>query len=305
MSSLRNSFASTMVKIGKQDEKVIVLVGDISHGILGEFRKENPERYFNIGICEPGMVGVAAGLSMIGLRPIVHTIAPFLIERSFEQIKLDFGYQSIPGNFISVGSSFDYAKLGCSHHSYNDVSLMSSLDANVVLPGSAIEFEKLFEANYSSNIINYWRLTENAHGVDLAANEIVIGKAIRIKSGEKVTLAALGPSLRSANETAQILMAKGIDVDLIYFHTFKPFDVDLLRESIVKTRFLVTVDELSIVGGFHDLCLRNLAGNFEFKSHAFTIRDFVRGYGTHQELLDRAKISTKFQVAKILEEFEK
>ncbi len=302
MTSLRNSFATTMVKIGKQDEKLLVLVGDISHGILGEFRKEHPKRYFNIGICEPGMVGVAAGLSMIGLKPVVHTIAPFLIERSFEQIKLDFGYQKIPGNFISVGSSFDYAKLGCSHHSYNDVSLMSSLEANVVLPGSAIEFEKLFEANYSSNSINYWRLTENAHGVELPEKEILLGKAIKLRGGNKVTLAALGPSLKSANRTAQILESKGIDVDLLYFHSFKPFDSHLLRDSVMKTRFLVTIDELSIAGGFYDLCMRNLAGEFIFKSHAFTIRDFVRGYGSHQELLDRAGISSEFQVDYILKE---
>jgi transketolase len=89
----------------------VVVVGDISHGILSKFRNENPDRYFNIGISEPGMVNVAAGLSASGLIPVIHTIAPFLIERSYEQIKLDFGYQNLPGNFVSVGSSFDYSKL--------------------------------------------------------------------------------------------------------------------------------------------------------------------------------------------------
>ena len=124
MRSLRPIFAKTLSDLGAVDENLVVIVGDISHGLLGDFRNSFPSRYFNIGICEPAMVGVAAGMSKIGLNPVIHTIAPFLIERAYEQIKLDFGYQQISGNFVSVGSAFDYSKLGCSHHSYADVSLI-------------------------------------------------------------------------------------------------------------------------------------------------------------------------------------
>ena len=84
-------------------------------------------RYYNIGICEPSMVNLAAGFSKVGLNPVVHTIAPFLIERSYEQIKLDFGYQNLNGNFISVGNSYDYAGLGCTHHCPSDVAILSAV----------------------------------------------------------------------------------------------------------------------------------------------------------------------------------
>lgn len=108
-SNLRESFAQTMVKIGSKDENLMVMVGDISHGILQPFAQKFPNRYYNIGICEPSIINMAAGLSEVGLIPVVHTIAPFLIERSYEQIKLDFGYQKRGINLISVGSAFDYS----------------------------------------------------------------------------------------------------------------------------------------------------------------------------------------------------
>ena len=125
MKKLRQQFADTCIEIGQNDQKLIVMVGDISHGILQPYAKLFPERYYNIGICEPSIVNMAAGLSHVGLIPVVHTIAPFIIERAYEQIKLDFGYQKLGINLISVGGAFDYSQLGCSHHCYADVSLMS------------------------------------------------------------------------------------------------------------------------------------------------------------------------------------
>ena len=113
MKNLRKVFADTVLEIGKKDKKVVVVVGDISHGIFKPFREKFPKRYFNIGILEQAMISVCAGFNKVGLIPIIHTISSFLIERTFEQIKLDFGYQRMSGNFVSVGSTFDYAALGC------------------------------------------------------------------------------------------------------------------------------------------------------------------------------------------------
>ena len=102
---IREVFAELVFKLGKKDKNLVVMVGDISHGILKKFREKFPERYYNIGICEPSMVNLAAGLSKVGLNPVIHTIAPFLIERSYEQIKLDFAYQKLPVNIVSVGGA--------------------------------------------------------------------------------------------------------------------------------------------------------------------------------------------------------
>ena len=103
---IRQEFASTMLEVGKKDKNLVVMVGDISHGILKPFAKVCKNRYYNIGICEPATVNMAAGLSKVGLNPVVHTIAPFLIERCYEQIKLDFAYQKLSVNLVSVGQNY-------------------------------------------------------------------------------------------------------------------------------------------------------------------------------------------------------
>ena len=178
---MRQAFADTMLQIGQEDEKLVVLVGDISHNILQPFAKACPGRFYNVGICEPTIVSMAAGLSMSGLRPVVHTIAPFLVERSYEQWKLDFGYQKLGGVAVSVGGAFDYAGLGCSHHTYADCALMKAIPKSVVIcPASPDEFKTLFRQTYDKPQLTYFRLSET-HGIDVGPVEI--GKAIKIKDG--------------------------------------------------------------------------------------------------------------------------
>ena len=292
MSSLRNVFANLMVDIGEQDEKIVVIVGDISHGVLKDFRENHPDRYFNIGICEPATVNIAAGLSRVGLIPIVHTIAPFLIERSFEQIKLDFGYQDLPGNFISVGSSFDYSKLGCSHHSYADVSLMAHLPkSQIFLPGSALEFEIFFRESYKTKHINYFRLTENPHEIEIHEKDIKVGKAITIREGSDLTILTTGSVLRNCYEAAEILDQNGISSEIIYLPTFKPFDSAAVRKSILKTKKFITVEELSAQDGLFNSVLRSIIGLGGVVGMQMAIFDFLRTYGSYSDLQDAAGLS--------------
>src|SRR3989338_3512668 len=167
MKTIRQEFADTMVEVGLKDPKLVVLVGDISHGILQKFNTACQDRYYNIGICEPSIVGMSAGLYKSGLIPVVHTIAPFLIERSYEQIKLDFGYQKCGVNLVSVGGAFDYSQLGCSHHCYADISLMKHFKrANIFFSASCMEFNILFKQAYNNGLINYFRIADNAHDVE-------------------------------------------------------------------------------------------------------------------------------------------
>ena len=292
MKGLRQEFADTMLEIGPHDEDLVVMVGDISHGILQPFAKACQGRYFNIGICEPAMVNLASGLSKVGLNPVVHTIAPFITERSYEQIKLDFGYQNLSMNLISVGGSFDYTQLGCSHHCYTDVSLLAHLNRAVItLPASPIEFNKLFKDIYQQDTINYFRLTEYAHGVDFKEEQIQIGKAIKVTSGEDITIAALGSQLKTALKASESLKSNGISAEIIYYHTFKPFDSECLQESIRKTRHLISLEELSVHDGLFNQCLKSIIGISDVKCSQMAVNDFIRGYGSYEELCKRAGLS--------------
>ena len=213
---IRQQFADTVFSIGKKNNKIVVFVGDISHGIMQPFAKRFPNRYYNIGICEPAMVNVAAGLSKMGLIPIVHTITPFLIERSFEQIKLDFGYQKLPINLVSVGATFDYSKLGCSHHSYSDLAIISQFEnSQFFYPGSAFEFDVLFKQSYRKNKINYFRVSDFSHNLSLNKNKIKLGKGIKIKNGKDLTIVCAGSFLDDAIEAYEILKKKKIEAEII------------------------------------------------------------------------------------------
>jgi transketolase len=294
MSSLRPIFAKTMLDLAEVDEELIVIVGDISHGLFGEFRKSFPNRYFNIGICEPAMVGVASGMSKIGLKPVVHTIAPFLIERAYEQIKIDFGYQRLSGNFVSVGSAFDYSKLGCSHHSYADVSLISHIpNSQVFLPGSPVEFEVLFKEAYAQEKINYFRLTENSHDVRVDRKLIKVGKGIKIRDGSDVTLITTGAVLRNCILAAEELEKLGQSVEILYFPTIKPFDSNIVQDSLRKTGKFVSVEEISSQDGLFNLVVNASMGLVEVRGEQLAIREFLSGYGTYGEIQDRAGLSAR------------
>ena len=155
---VRKQFADTMLKVGLQDSKLVVLLGDIGHFAMQPFAQACPGRCYNIGICEPTIVGMASGLAKIGFHVVAHTIAPFLVERSFEQIKLDFCYQKLGGNLVTVGSAFDYGNLGCTHHCYNDAALIKTLPATqCTYPSTAVEFDTLFRQSYNNNFLTVFR----------------------------------------------------------------------------------------------------------------------------------------------------
>jgi transketolase len=220
--SMRKQFVHTASRLLEQDERVVLLLGDI--GVFG-FRdafKAFPDRVYNIGILEQATVSLAAGLAKTGMVPIIHTIAPFLTERCLEQIKIDFGYQGLGGNFITVGASYDYAALGCTHHCPGDVQVLSSIPGmEVVVPGCAAEFDSLLGAAYASPQPTYYRLSEASNGVSSDAG---FGRAAVLKEGSAAVVVAVGPMLSSVMQAAE-----GLDVTVLYYTTVAPFDAATLQ----------------------------------------------------------------------------
>lgn len=294
MKKLRQEFADTMLEVGLQEPRLIVMVGDISHGILQPFAKAYPGRYFNIGICEPTIVNMAAGIAKTGLIPVVHTIAPFIIERAYEQIKLDFGYQKLGLNLISVGSAFDYAQLGCSHHCYTDISLMSHFqNSQIFFPASPIELNILFKSVFDKGTINYFRLPEVSHGIPLLPEDIRPGKAIKIMNGENLTIVAIGPQLKTAIAASHLLKNRNLSTEILYYPTIKPFDSDILLASIIKTRKVLVIEEVSAQDGVFNRVLRALKDVPDVQYSQIAIRDFIHMYGTYEELCEEAGFSVK------------
>ena len=148
---MRKQFVQTVTEVLDKDEKASLILGDIGVHGFSTLTSKYPDRAFNIGILEQATIGVAAGLSIKGFDPIVHTIAPFIIERGLEQLKIDFGYQNLSGNFVSVGAAYDYASLGPTHHCPADIEIVRTIpNFNIFCPGTAKEFDQLFKKYYKA-----------------------------------------------------------------------------------------------------------------------------------------------------------
>lgn len=302
--SVRQQFADTMVTLGQEDPNLVVVVGDISHGIMQPFAKTCPGRYFNMGILEPTMISVVAGMSKIGLRVVAHTIAPFIIERSFEQLKLDFVYHRLPGNIVTIGSAFDYSNLGCTHHCYGDFALLKTLpDVQITYPSSPLEFDLLFRQAYANNFLTVYRLPGQQHDVTFNSGDIQLGKGIRLCEGNGVTIIATGPQLRTALGVRERLVAHRKEAEVIYLHTIRPLDGQLVVASVAKTGRVVVIEEHMQSGGLGDDILRATCHLSSVKFVSAAIPDtFVRGYGSYETLCDSVGLNIESITSRVLSE---
>jgi transketolase len=212
---VRKQLVSTIEKLMNVDDRLIMMLGDIGvHGCRNVFTKY-PDRIYNMGINEQSSIGMMAGLAMANFIPVYHTIAPFMVERALEQIKLDFCYQGLIGQFISVGGSYDYPALGYSHQSPGDVqALLSIPNLRIVVPGSASEFDNDFTNNYYKHT-TYYRLSERCHGFNGIKND----KCLRSVNDDNVVV-TIGPMLKNVIEAT-----KGMEIDVVYCNQIQPFHI--------------------------------------------------------------------------------
>ena len=194
---MRKIFPQVVEKLMDKDKKIFCLLGDIGVFSFRHIFKKYNGRILNMSTMEQSMIGFASGLSKAGYKPIIHTIAPFLVLRALDQIKIDFVYNKLDCNIVSVGASNDYAKLGTTHHCFEDMNILSNYeDINLFIPSNPNEFKYLFEKNYKNQAINYFRISENNLKFDIKSNGflrkknnslliIIVGNSIDTKEIKK------------------------------------------------------------------------------------------------------------------------
>ena len=272
---MRKQFVKTIEALMDKNQKLTLLLGDI--GVFG-FRNcfsNYPSRTFNIGILEPATIGLAAGMATQGLIPVVHTIAPFLVERAFEQIKVDLGYQQLGCNLVSVGASYDYAALGCTHHCPGDIGILQYIpDMELVVPGSASEFDSLFCDVYANGSPTYFRLSERSHSENFS---VQFGRANVLKRGKDLTVMTFGPALEQTLDAV-----KNLDVTLLYYSTVNPFDAETLRHFMAPSRKLLVIEPF-YVGTMTQKIVEVMDGEAIKISSIGVPRKFLRKYGSFKE----------------------
>ncbi len=188
--------------------------------------RRHPDRVLNVGIREQLLVNVAAGLALTGMRPIAHTLAPFLVERAFEQIKLGFNHQGVGGVLVSAAASFDVSHGGRTHHSPGDVALLDTLpDWTIHVPGHPDEVEALLRDAVTGSGRVYQRTStqQNTHPIPISHD----GEAIVVRRGLRGTVIAVGPMLDTV-----LRATEGIDVTVLYAATIRPFDAHTLLATL-------------------------------------------------------------------------
>ncbi|MEU3186656.1 transketolase [Streptomyces sp. NPDC006923] len=225
MDTMRDRFISTTAELLDEDPRLAVVLAEVSGDGFQRAGRRHPDRVINVGIREQLLVGVGGGIALTGLRPIVHTFASFLVERPFEQVKLDFGHQGVSGVLVSAGASYDWPSAGLTHMSPGDVALMDTLDGWAVhVPGHPDEAEALLRHAAAGDGRDYLRLS-------LQSNErprAVTGSGfLSVRQGRAGVVIAVGPMLDGV-----LAATEGMDTTVLYATTVRPFDAASLRRAV-------------------------------------------------------------------------
>ena len=280
---MRKTFSRVAQEIANEDIQTMVLLGDIGVFAFRDSLSQIPNRVFNMGILEQSMIGIAAGMAKSGFFPIVHTIAPFLVERAHEQLKVDFGYQGLPGNFVSVGASIDYASLGGTHHAPADVETLLGIPGfQICIPGHPDEFESQLRRYYRNSFPTYYRLSEYSNS---AAHIDSTQTVFKIKEGKNATIIAVGPYLQRtldafATESFEVVYINEISVGTV------------LELGRIITNGNIFVVEPFYEGTINRLISEALTGKYISIRNIGIPRSFIHKYGSVSELEDYLGLST-------------
>jgi len=299
---MRNAFADELTCLAKKNEKIVLLSGDIGNRLFDSFKMVDPGRFYNCGVAEANMMGVAGGMALSGLRPVVYTIAPFTTTRCFEQIRIDACYHHVPVMIVGTGAGLSYAELGPTHHSLEDLAILRTLPGmTVTAPCDSNELRAIMRAAFEQAGPIYIRIGKKGEPVIYPeVPDIQLGKAKVIREGEQVALIVTGTLMSEALNAADTLADSGISVEVVSFHTIKPLDEEYLAKICQRFSLVATVEEHGLIGGLggavaewcslHHAKLRHIAlGTPDEFMHEVGSQDYARAkYGlTSQAIVNR------------------
>ena len=283
-------------EFARKHNDVIALTGDLSRSVCTEkVRVETPERFFNIGIAEQNMVGIAAGMALSGKIVYCATIAPFATMRACEQFRTDACYMNL--NVRLIGKYGGITNSGPTHSGLEDAGIVRGMaNSCVICPSDNGMIPKVFEASYYHKGPMYIRMGAGTNEGYIYDEDypLVIGKALTPKEGKDATIISFGMVLRNAVEAANILMNEGIDVKIIDMHTLKPLDVDAIVEAAQSTKRIVTVEDHSIYNGLGSAVAEVLMeSGIQTGFRRLGIPDIFPAYGDPLKLREKYGYGTK------------
>jgi transketolase len=289
---MRNTFAGTFYEAGKRDNRLAVVVADISPaGSMQKFRDEFPDRFINTGVAEQIMIGLCAGMALRGLRPFAYTIATFALFRPFEFVRDDLCYHNLPVTVVGIGGGVTYSTLGATHHAMEDIAVAGAIpNMSIVAPCDPAETRAatLWCVEQTRGPV-YLRLGKAGEPdfTSMAPDPWEFGKLRYLKKGRDVCVLSYGPIMKVGFAIAERFEKMGKTASVASVHTLKPLDRDGIADALSNHKHVVVIEECVPCGGLAGQ-VKELAWDqrADCRLDIFTLRDkFIHNYGSHNDLL--------------------
>lgn len=305
----RQSYGEALVELAKTNPKVVVMDADLAHATQTiMFREACPERFFNAGIAENNMIGVAAGLSTCGYIPFVSTFAMFAAGRSYDQVRNMLGYPHNNVKICATHAGISVGEDGATHQCNEDLALMRVVPGLVVMnPADDTEAKAMIKAAVDYQGPVYIRLGRMACPIfnDPATYKFEMGKGVQLKEGTDVTIVATGLMVYEAIVAAEKLAAEGISAAVVNIHTIKPIDAEIIAKNAAATGAVVTAEEHSIIGGLGSAVAEVLAERCPVPMVRLGVNDEFGHSGPAGDLLKEFGLTADNIVAKAKEAIAK
>lgn len=286
----RSGFGEGLTELGRSNENIVALCADLTGSLkMNEFAKENPERFFQTGIAEANMIGLAAGLATGGKIPYTGTFANFSTGRVYDQIRQSIAYSNKNVKICASHAGITLGEDGATHQILEDIGLMKMLPGMTVI--NTCDFNQTKSAtieisNYDGPVYLRFGRPKVANFTDVS-KKFEIGKGLKLKVGSDVTIVATGHLVWEALKASENLSKKGINSEIINIHTIKPLDEEIILESVSKTGCLVSAEEHNIYGGLGESISRLLATKMPTPQEFVGTKDTFGESGTPKQLMDK------------------
>ena len=298
----RSGFGAGLLEAGKQNENVVALCADLTGSLkMDAFQKEFPERFFQVGIAEANMIGIAAGLTIGGKIPFTGTFANFSTGRVYDQIRQSVAYSDKNVKICASHAGLTLGEDGATHQILEDIGLMKMLPGMTVINPCDYNQTKaatIAIAQYEGPV--YLRFGRPSVPVFTDADQkFEIGKAWMVNEGKDVSIFATGHLVWKAIEAGEKLAEMGIDAEIINIHTIKPLDAQAILQSVAKTGCVVSAEEHNRLGGLGDSIAQVLAQNLPTPQEYVAVNDSFGESGTPDQLMEKYGLSTEAIVAAV------
>ncbi|MGQ2982649.1 transketolase family protein [Flavobacterium sp.] len=292
----RSGFGAGLTELGQTNENVVALCADLIGSLkMDDFKKNHPERFFQVGIAEANMIGMAAGMTIGGKIPFTGTFANFSTGRVYDQIRQSVAYSDKNVKICASHAGLTLGEDGATHQILEDIGLMKMLPGMTVI--NTCDYNQTKAAttaiakHHGPVYLRFGRPAVPNFTPD--GGEFVIGKAVLLNEGTDVTIIATGHLVWEALVAAEALEAKGISAEVINIHTIKPLDEEAILKSVAKTGCVVTAEEHNILGGLGESVARTLSLNHPAPQEFVAVNDSFGESGTPDQLMEKYRLNNE------------